>query len=64
MDVLSSRILLRPGDLDRSRCFYRDLLGLAVYREFGPPDDPGLVFSSGRGCSRSPGTRPARPGAR
>jgi catechol 2,3-dioxygenase-like lactoylglutathione lyase family enzyme len=25
--VLSSRILLRPSDLDRSRRFYRDLLG-------------------------------------
>ena len=64
MDVLSSRILLRPGDLDRSRRFYRDLLGLAIYREFGPPEDPGLVFYLGRGCSRSPGTRPTRPGAR
>ena len=47
MDVLSSRILLRPSDLDRSRRFYRDLLGLAIYREFGPPDDPGLVFFPG-----------------
>ena len=64
MDVLSSRILLRPGDLDRSRRFYRDLLGLAVYREFGPPDDPGLVSFPAGDCSRSPGTRPARPGAR
>ncbi len=26
MDVLSSRIRLRPGDLDRSRRFYRDVL--------------------------------------
>ena len=41
MDVLSSRILLRPSSLDRSRRFYRDLLGLAICREFGPPDDPG-----------------------
>ena len=49
MDVLSSRILLRPSDLDRSRRFYRDVLGLAVYREFGPPDDPGLVFFLGPG---------------
>ena len=49
MDVLSSRILLRPGDLDRSRRFYRDVLGLAVYREFGPPDDPGVVFFLGSG---------------
>jgi catechol 2,3-dioxygenase-like lactoylglutathione lyase family enzyme len=49
VDVLSSRILLRPGDLDRSRRFYRDVLGLAVYREFGPPEDPGLVFFLGSG---------------
>jgi predicted enzyme related to lactoylglutathione lyase len=49
MDVLSSRILLRPSDLDRSRRFYRDALGLAIYREFGPPDDPGVVFFLGPG---------------
>ncbi len=49
MDVLSSRILVRPSDLDRSRRFYRDVLGLAIYREFGPPDDPGVVFFLGPG---------------
>ena len=49
MDVLSSRILLRPTDLGRSRRFYRDVLGLAVYREFGPPEDPGTVFFLGPG---------------
>ena len=49
MDVLSSRILLHPSDLDRSRRFYRDVLGLAIYREFGPPDDPGMVFFLGQG---------------
>ena len=49
MDVLSSRILLRPSDLDRSRRFYRDVLGLAIFREFGPPDDPGVVFFLGPG---------------
>ena len=49
MEVLSSRILLRPGDLDRSRRFYRDVLGLAVYREFGPAGDPGVVFFLGQG---------------
>ena len=49
MDVLSSRILLRPADPDRSRRFYRDQLGLAVYREFGPPDHPGVVFFLGQG---------------
>jgi predicted enzyme related to lactoylglutathione lyase len=49
VEVLSSRILLRPSDLDRSRRFYRDVLGLAVYREFGPVDDPGVVFFLGSG---------------
>jgi len=49
VEVLSSRILLRPSDPARSRTFYRDVLGLAVYREFGDPDDPGLVFFLGQG---------------
>ena len=49
MDVLSSRILLRPADPDKSRRFYRDVLGLAVYREFGSPADPGVVFFLGPG---------------
>jgi len=49
VDVLSSRILLRPADLARSHHFYRDVLGLAVYREFGPPADPGVVFFLGPG---------------
>ncbi|MEO3794029.1 VOC family protein [Nonomuraea sp. B10E15] len=49
MEVLSSRILLRPNDLDRSRRFYAETLGLAVYREFGPPDHPGVVFFLGQG---------------
>jgi catechol 2,3-dioxygenase-like lactoylglutathione lyase family enzyme len=49
VDVLSSRILVRPSDLDRSRRFYRDVLGLAIYREFGPPEDPGVVFFLGPG---------------
>jgi catechol 2,3-dioxygenase-like lactoylglutathione lyase family enzyme len=49
VDILSSRILLRPADLDRSRRFYRDVLGLAVYREFGSPADPGVVFFLGPG---------------
>ena len=63
MDVLSSRVLLRPGDLDRSRRFYRDVLGLAVYREFGPPDDPGVVFFLGSGFLEVSG-HPAGPAGR
>jgi catechol 2,3-dioxygenase-like lactoylglutathione lyase family enzyme len=49
VEVLSSRILLRPADLGRSHRFYRDVLGLAVFREFGSPADPGLVFFLGAG---------------
>ena len=49
MEVLSSRILLRPADLGRSQRFYRDVLGLAIYREFGSPADPGVVFFLGPG---------------
>ncbi len=49
MEILSSRILLRPSDPERSRRFYRETLGLAVYREFGPPENPGLVFFLGQG---------------
>jgi len=49
MEVLSSRVLLRPSDPPRSQAFYRDVLGLAVYREFGSPEHRGLVFFVGNG---------------
>ena len=62
MDVLSSRILLRPSSLDRSRRFYRDLLGLAICREFGPPDNPGLVFFLGQGLLEVSGHAAGPPG--
>ena len=62
MDVLSSRILLRPSDLDRSRRFYRDVLGLAIYREFGPLDDPGVVFFLGPGLLEVSGHTAGHPG--
>src|SRR3954447_5901456 len=47
MEVLSSRVLLRPTDPERSRAFYGDVLGLAVYREFGPPEHRGVVYFLG-----------------
>ena len=62
MDVLSSRILLRPSDLGRSRRFYRDVLGLAIYREFGPPSDPGVVFFLGPGLLEVSGHAAGPPG--
>ena len=49
MEVLGSRVLLRPSNLAASRRFYRDVLGLAVYREFGDPADPAVVFFLGGG---------------
>ncbi|MYS89136.1 MULTISPECIES: VOC family protein [Streptomyces] len=47
--VLSSRILLRPTDPERSRAFYGEQLGLAVYREFGTGPDRGTVYFLGGG---------------
>ncbi|MDJ0342936.1 VOC family protein [Streptomyces sp. H10-C2] len=49
VNVVSSRILLQPTDLERSRAFYRDDLGLAVYREFGTGPERGTVFFLGGG---------------
>jgi predicted enzyme related to lactoylglutathione lyase len=62
VDVLSSRILLHPADLGRSRQFYRDVLGLAVYREFGPQADPSVVFFLGGGLLEISGPAAGPPG--
>jgi len=55
MDVLASRVLLHPTDPERSQRFYRDALGLAVYREFSG----GVVFFLGGGFLEVSGTAPA-----
>ncbi|MFJ4693247.1 VOC family protein [Streptomyces sp. NPDC088766] len=47
--VLGSRILLRPTDPERSRAFYGEQLGLAVYREFGTGPERGTVYFLGGG---------------
>ena len=57
MEPLSSRILLRPSDPAKSQVFYRDVLGLAVYREFGDPESPGTVFFLGNGLLEVSGQR-------
>lgn len=49
MDVLSSRIIIHPSDLDRSLEFYGTTLGLAVAREFGEGRARGVVFFAGNG---------------
>ncbi|MGH8993091.1 MAG: VOC family protein [Acidimicrobiia bacterium] len=45
MDVLASRVLLRPVDFERSRAFYGQTLGLHLFREFAG----GAVFFLGGG---------------
>ena len=62
MEVLGSRILLRPTQLHRSHRFYRDTLGLAIYREFGGDDAPGIVFFLGNGLLEVSGRATDRPG--
>ncbi|MDJ0463745.1 VOC family protein [Streptomyces sp. H27-C3] len=47
--VLSSRTLLHPTDPERSRAFYGDALGLAVYRDFGTGPERGTVYFLGGG---------------
>lgn len=49
MDALSSRVLLRPTDPERTHAFYGAVLGLAVHREFGPPEHRGVVYVLGGG---------------
>ncbi|MCW2677069.1 MAG: Glyoxalase/bleomycin resistance protein/dioxygenase [Modestobacter sp.] len=61
MDVLSSRVLLRTAHPIRSQAFYRDSLGLAVYREFGPPGHPGVVFFLGNGLLEVSGAADGAP---
>ncbi|MGN9758704.1 VOC family protein [Streptomyces sp. SD31] len=47
--VLSGRTLLQPADPERSRVFYGEQLGLAVYREFGTGPERGTVYFLGGG---------------
>ena len=44
MEILASRMLIRPADYERSLRFYRDSLGLAIAREYGA----GTVFFAGQ----------------
>ena len=69
MEILGSRILLRPSDPLPEPQIPPDVLGLAIYHEFGPPEHPGTVFFLGQsllevsGQSEKPGGRRCgRPG--
>ncbi|QNG19770.1 VOC family protein [Rhodococcus triatomae] len=45
MEILSSRTILRPEDYSATLGFYRDVLGLAIAREY----PGGTVFFAGQG---------------
>jgi catechol 2,3-dioxygenase-like lactoylglutathione lyase family enzyme len=62
VEILSSRLIVRPTDPARSHRFYRDTLGLAVYRQFGSPEEPGLVFFLGNGLLEVSGRGTNPPG--
>lgn len=49
MQVLASRVLRSPHDLDRTLAFYEDVLGLHRFREFGTPPNRGVVLFLGGG---------------
>lgn len=49
MEILSSRILIRAQDPACTLDFYKNTLGLQVYREFGPKQSPSQVFFLGGG---------------
>jgi predicted enzyme related to lactoylglutathione lyase len=49
MEVLSSRVLVRPTDFERSFRFYAESLGLHVYREWSSGSTKGVVFFLGGG---------------
>jgi predicted enzyme related to lactoylglutathione lyase len=49
MEILASRILLHPTDLDRSLRFYEQAIGLAIYREWGTGPSRGVAFFLGGG---------------
>ena len=44
MEILASRMLFRPVDYQRSLSFYRDQIGLAIFRDYGA----GTVFYAGQ----------------
>ncbi len=49
MEILASRFLLHPTDLDRSLRFYEETIELAIYREWGTGTSRGVAFFLGGG---------------
>lgn len=61
VQVVSSRVLVRPSDPERSRKFYGEALGLPVYREFGTGPERGTVYFLGGGFLEVSGRAEAPP---
>lgn len=61
MEVLSSRVLLRPVDPERSHRFYGETLGLAIFREYGEGENRGVVYFLGIGFLEISGRAPESP---
>ena len=61
MQVLSSRVLLRPSDLDASVAFYEQQVGLVRYREWGSAPHRGIVYFLGGGFLELTATPPGAP---
>jgi catechol 2,3-dioxygenase-like lactoylglutathione lyase family enzyme len=61
MEILASRMLFRPADYQRSLNFYRDQIGLAIFRDYGA----GTVFFAGQSlielANHGADENPARP---
>jgi predicted enzyme related to lactoylglutathione lyase len=49
MEVVTSRTIVHPSDLERSLAFYGDVLDLPIAREFGAGAARGVVFAAGGG---------------
>jgi len=58
LEVLSSRVLVRPSDFERSRRFYEETLGLRIYREYASKTGRGVVFFLGGGFLELSGSVP------
>ncbi len=59
MEILASRMLIRPVDYPKSVEFYRDRIGLAIAREYGA----GTVFYAGQSLIELAGHHsPTEPG--
>jgi catechol 2,3-dioxygenase-like lactoylglutathione lyase family enzyme len=65
MQVLASRVLLRPADIDAAVDFYERRLGLVRFREWGDRPRRGIVYFLGGGYLELAETPPgvARPPA-